>query len=55
METVTVHVMPRNKFRRINTTKAVLASWNRNEAGYIIGVIDHLCIQTHENEIRKIQ
>ena len=42
IETVIVQVIPRKRFKRIKTTKAVLASRNKKEAGYIIGVIDQL-------------
>ena len=52
MDTVTVHVIPRKRFNKINTTKAVLASRKRNEAGYIMGVIDQL--KRRNNEIEYV-
>ena len=39
---VMIHVIPMKRFATMRTMYAVLGSLNRNEAGYIIGVIDQL-------------
>ncbi len=37
-----MHVIPMKRLATISTMYAVLGSLNKKEAGYIIGVIDHL-------------